>query len=169
MLEEDPMRTILWTALAALALPATAAETDIAFVHPERFADVGRDARHTDRDDYLERLRAHLADRAARLLPQDERLEVRITDVDMAGDFEPWTGSRDDIRIFRAVDAPRIDLTFRLLGSDGRVRQEGERRLADTSYLTGGDVRSSNDPLRFEKALLDRWMAREFGVRRTAR
>jgi hypothetical protein len=163
------MRTILLAALVAAALPGLAAETDIAFIHPEAFSDVGRDRRHTDRDDYLERLKAHLADRAGRLLPADERLEIRITEVDMAGDFEPWTGSRDDIRIFRPIDAPRIHLAFRLVGADGTLRQEGERRLVDTSYLSGGDVRSSNDPLRFEKALLDRWMAREFGVRRTAR
>jgi hypothetical protein len=157
------MRTTLLAVLVLVAVPAAAAETDIAFVHPERFTDVGRDARHNDREDYLARLRAHLAERVARWLPPGERLEVRITDVDMAGDFEPWTGSRDDIRIFRAVDAPRIDLAFRLLAADGKVRQEGQRQLVDRSYLNGGDVRSSDDPLRFEKALLDRWIAREFG------
>jgi hypothetical protein len=30
-------------------------------------------------------------------------------------------------------------------------------------------VRSTNDPLRFEKALLDRWLMREFDVARTGR
>jgi hypothetical protein len=161
------MRTILIAILLA-ALPAAAAETDIAFVHPEKFADVGRDARHNERTDYLERLRTHLADRAARLLPANQRLEVRITDIDMAGDFEPWTGSRDDIRIFREIDPPRVDLAFRLMAADGSVLQQGERRLVDTAYLSGAEVRGS-DPLRFEKALLDRWMSREFGVRRSAR
>lgn len=163
------MRTILTAALLAAAVPAMAAETDIAFVHPEGFTDVGRDARHTDRDDYLARLKAHLADRARRWLPPDQSLEIRITDVDMAGDFEPWTGSRDDIRIFRPIDAPRVNLAFQLKSADGSVLQAGERRLIDSSYLSGGDVRSSDDPLRFEKALLDRWLSREFGVPRTAR
>ena len=162
------MRTILIAALLA-ALPAAAAEADIAFIHPEKFADVGRDARHSDRDDYLEQLRRHLADRVARWLPAGETLEIRITDVDMAGDFEPWTGSRDDIRIFRPIDSPRVNLSFRLIAADGTVRQQGERRLVDSSYLSGGYVRSSDDPLRFEKSLLDRWLSREFGVRRSAR
>ena len=166
------MRTPLFAALLAAllaALPAAAADADIAYVDPGRFTDVRRDARGNGRDEILESLSAHLAARAARWLPADEKLEVRITDIDMAGDFEPWTGSRDDIRIFRAIDPPRVAFTFRVLAPDGSVRHQGERRLVDSSYLSGGDVRSSDDPLRFEKAVLDRWLVREFGVPRGTR
>jgi hypothetical protein len=163
-----PTAALLTTALLA-ALPAAGADADVAFVQPGKFTDVRRDARGNGREEVLESLHAHLVERAARWLPADEKLEVRVSDVDMAGDFEPWTGARDDIRIFRAIDPPRVNLAFRLLAADGSVRRQGERRLVDTSYLSGGDVRSSDDPLRFEKALLDRWMSREFDVRRTAR
>ena len=155
--------------LLAASLCAAAAEADVAFEHPEAFTDVGRDRQHAGRDEYLATLREHLVQQAARVLPATDKLEVRITDVDMAGDFEPWTGSRDDVRVLRPIDPPRIALRFRLLAPDGSVRQEGERRLVDQAYLRADDPRSSTDPLRFEKALLDLWLAREFTGRHAAR
>ena len=162
------MRTMLVAALLA-ALPAGAAEADVTFVQPGKFADARRDARGNGREEILDSLKAHLVERASQWLPAGEKLEVRITDIDMAGDFEPWTGHRDDIRVFREIDLPRVSLAFRLLAADGSVRKEGERRLLDPAYLSGGNVRSSDDPLRFEKTLLDRWLMREFDVARTRR
>ena len=155
--------------LLAATLRAAAAEADVAFEHPEAFTDVGRDRQHAGRDEFLATLREHLVQQAARVLPAGEKLEVRITDVDMAGDFEPRTGSRDDVRVLGPIDPPKIALRFRLLAADGSVRQEGERHLVDQAYLRAGDARSSTDPLRFEKALLDVWLAREFPRRDAAR
>lgn len=63
----------------------------------------------------------------------------------------------------RDIYPPRIDLHFRLVGPDGQVLKEGDRKLQDPAYLmTSTAVPFSTDPLRFEKALLDAWLRREF-------
>jgi len=55
---------------------------------------------------------------------------------------------------------PRIDLTFRLTAADGSLLKEGERKLREPVFaLTGSAYR--DDPLRYEKALLDTWLERE--------
>jgi hypothetical protein len=55
---------------------------------------------------------------------------------------------------------PRIDLSFSLAAGDGKVIKEGERRLRDPAFLAGAN-QYPDDPLRYEKALIDRWLERE--------
>jgi hypothetical protein len=55
---------------------------------------------------------------------------------------------------------PRIDLTFRLAGGDGKLIREGERKLRDPAFLLGAND-YPDDPLRYEKALIDRWLELE--------
>jgi len=139
--------------------------TTVEFRTPDKFTDVGdnRPASERSRNAYLEDLRKYLVRDAQRLLPQGQRLAIEITDVDMAGDFEPWRMQSVDLRVVRDIYPPRIDLHFRVVGPDGQVLKEGDRKLRDPAYLmTSTAARFSTDPLRFEKALLDAWLRREF-------
>jgi hypothetical protein len=160
------MKSALSALLLAMALPAAAATT-VTYVNPERFTDVGRDRFHADREDYLAAIQSHLVERADATVPADARLQVWITDVDMAGDFEPWRTPRQDVRVIRDLYPPRINLRFRLEGPDGRVLKEGERSLIDQAFLQGGAALPTSDPVRYEEALLDRWLSREFGAPRS--
>src|SRR5690606_39529257 len=93
-----------------------------------------------------------------------QRLEVTSTDIERAGNFEPWQGMRTDhVRYMRDIYPPRISLDFTLTGVDGGVIAQGSRDLTDLSYLRGHPRARDNDPLRFEKQLLDDWLRREFG------
>ena len=148
--------------LAFAALPAAAATATVTLLEPERFTDVGTDRQHARSHEYLEAIDDHIRQRASSWLPAGDRLEVRITDVDMAGDFEPWRRPMRDVRVLRGIYPPRIVLAFRWTAADGVVRGEGERVLEDRAYLTQTRAYSRGDPTRFEKALLDRWMRREF-------
>jgi len=160
------MTRILLALLALAAVPpAQAAIADIRFVQPERFTDVGRDRGHRWADEDLATLQEHLRQRATAWLPAGDRLEVAITDVDMAGDFEPWRRKAWDVRIIRDLYPPRIALRFRWTDAQGRVRAEGERDLTDRAFLMQARGYASDDAMRFEKALLDRWMRREFARR----
>ena len=86
-----------------------------------------------------------------------------ITDIDMAGDFEPWRGPQfDDIRIIKDIYPPRIDLAFRLVDAEGNVAKEGKRELRDTAFLMRITMGTQTDTLRHEKQLLDDWMRDEF-------
>lgn len=150
--------------------PTRAAAVDAAprvtvtYANPQNFSEnreFGMQHRYTDTN-YLEALRTHLIDRATRMLAPDERLEVTITDIKLAGAYEPWRGPRMSyVRIMKDVYPPRIDLAFKLIGADGSVLRQGARTLRNLGYLHGGLAASgSTDPLRYDKALLDQWLGR---------
>jgi|RhiMetdeSRZDD1v2_1073273.scaffolds.fasta_scaffold05669_5 DUF3016 family protein len=153
-------------ALCALLFPHPSISQDapvqVQYVHAETFADVGNH-RFSDeriRAAYLEQLRGHLVKRAAGLLAAGERLNVSITELDMAGEFEPWRPPLGDARIVKDIYPPRIDLSFRLASDDGKVIKEGARELRDPAFLAGAN-RYPDDPLRYEKTLVDRWLEQE--------
>ena len=159
--------SVVLCVIAGGATPAAAQDASrvrVEYSHPEKFADTGRYwGGETARDVNLAELRNHLQRRAARLLPEDQSLSILVTEVDIAGGFEPWRTKVGDVRVIRAAYPPRIDLSFRLTGSDGSVLKEGERRLRDPLMI--GGVLYRGDRLRYEKALLDEWLESELPAR----
>lgn len=129
------------------------------------FGDTGRGASALERvrEAELAELRTWLSGAAARRLPAGQRLEIRLTDLDRAGRLEPWQrGAGTELRVVRSVTPPRIDLDFRLLAADGGVLREGSRRLRDAGFEWSTGARNPTDRWRHEKALLERWLDREF-------
>lgn len=113
------------------------------------------------RGNWVEQLAQHVRKYATPRLPAGDRLEVNITDIDLAGDYEPWHGARfQDTRFLRDIYPPRITLAFTLTDASGAVIAQGERKLRDSAYLMQSSGFSS-DPLRHEKRMLERWLARE--------
>jgi hypothetical protein len=159
---------ILVTALALFtgllsAEPASA--ITVKFVDADQFTDFSDSYSFPDsgRSQYSETLIKYLSERAARKLPKGWRLEVVVTDVDMAGEFEPWRmSSSQDVRIVKDLYPPRIDLSFRIWNSAGTVVAEGNRKLRDMGFMFSARMLDS-DPLKHEKRLLDRWISRELG------
>ncbi len=137
----------------------------VTFDDPSRF-DAGRNGPQESekaRRAWVDALAQFLAERAAPRLPQGQRLEVHLTDVQRAGGFEPWRGPQAaDVRIVRDIYPPRIDLRFKLLGADGKLLREGSRQLRDASFMMRPDL-YPNDHLRYEKTLLDDWVRAELG------
>lgn len=112
-------------------------------------------------DAWLVDLRKYIQRRAERLLPPRERLDVTITDIKLAGAYEPSRNARyDDVRVVRSIYPPRIDLRFTRTGANGQVIAEGERKLRDPGFLSR-TVGNSSDPLRYEKRMLDDWLRRD--------
>jgi hypothetical protein len=143
---------------------APTSSVSVAYVHPEKFSDVG-DSRmpfEKTRDAYLEDLRKHIVRSASRLLSGQQKLTVAITDVDMAGSFEPWHARMNDVRVVKDIYPPRIELNFTLTGADGAVVKQGERLLRDSSFLMTSTP-YGNQPMRYEKDMIDRWLERELG------
>lgn len=156
--------------MAGLTVPLSAADApanspvEVTFVEPEKFTDLKDSYGATERinEAYLRQLKEHLQRVGAKRLAPGQRLVVRITDIDMAGDFEPWRSPQfQDVRIVKDIYPPRIDLTFQLLDANGTVIAEGERELRDLAFNMRSTGLPSNDTLRHEKALLDDWLRRE--------
>jgi hypothetical protein len=167
---------LLVTSLSAILLAACAAApvsqqnvtiadsaVTVEYVHPEKFTDVG-DSEFTNektRDAYLEALGKHLAHRVTPRLASGQTLAVKVSDVDMAGGFEPSRRGYDEVRIIRDVYPPRIDLHFTLTDGSGKVVLDGDRQLRNPTFRTS-TITYPGDTLRYEKALIDDWLRREF-------
>lgn len=137
----------------------------VRWTDPEAFSEIRYSGNRVEsrRGNWLPTLGAHLRTRAESRLAPGQTLEVTFTDIDLAGDYEPWRGpNADRIRQVRDIYPPRIELHFRLLDAQGRTLSEGERRLSDPAFLHSGSLPGNSDPLRHEKRLLDRWLQREF-------
>ena len=142
----------------------TVGHATVEFFEPEKFTDV-RDSYlgEASRTTYLEQIRDHLLEQTRYHVPDGHTLAVTITDIDMAGDFEPWLGPRwTDIRIVKDIYPPRIDLAFRLTDASGHVVKEGRRELRDLAFLMKITRAFRDDSVRHEKALLDDWLRAEF-------
>ena len=113
---------------------------------------------------WVEQLATYLRERAEKRLPQGEQLDVNIVDIRRAGNYEPWHTAFNDVRVLRDIYPPRMTLTFKRIAADGRVIAEGERKLSDMGFLMSGNAVGSHDPLRYEKHMIDRWLARELAA-----
>jgi hypothetical protein len=150
-------------AMADVASPA-AARVNVTFVNPDKFTDVKEEVLNTERarEYYLGLLEKHILSTAPRYLTRGERLEIRITNVDLAGDFEPWHGINfSHIRILKDIYPPRMDLEFRLMDAGGNVISSGKRRLLELGYLMTTSL-SPTDNLRYDKDMITDWLRQEF-------
>ncbi|MDE2270905.1 MAG: DUF3016 domain-containing protein [Xanthomonadaceae bacterium] len=149
---------------AAASTPAESS-VSVTYVNPGKFTEnrlYGRQDRF-NRIDYLAQLKAYLVKQGQAILKPGQRLQVDITDIKLAGAYEPWRGSQwDYVRIMRDVYPPRIDLDFKLFDHDGHVLREGKRTLRDLDYLQSnvGLAAAQGAPLYYDKALLRRWLRR---------
>lgn len=116
------------------------------------------------RGDWVRELAEHVRQGAERRIGAGERVHVLITDIRRAGDFEPMHGPQmDHVRIMRDLYWPRITLEFTHYDAAGNAIASGRRELSDPNYLSSIQGRGRNEALRYEKALLDRWLHQEFG------
>src|SRR6266508_821216 len=111
---------LLRAASVALASTIVAAVANVdtrivvVFVQPQHFTDMtyAKDA-HTSgalRDELQQCMR----EMGERYVPTGIRLEIKVTDIDLSGDFEHWRCPQFyHVRITRDIYPPRISLEFR--------------------------------------------------------
>ncbi|MBE34893.1 MAG: hypothetical protein CMI16_04960 [Opitutaceae bacterium] len=162
-------KTFLLAALVGLsalgvlhASDDAATNVSVSFDQPENYSDIGDGFNSTAKGKAanLEGIKQYVQKQAKKYLPADQKLEITFTNIDLAGEFEPWDATMDDIRIVKDIYPPRIDLQFRVMDASGKVVREGERKLRDLSFMMNLRL-NNNDPLRYEKTLIDDWMRKD--------
>jgi hypothetical protein len=143
--------------------PVAVSWTDPAQFTEIRYSRNRFEARHGD---WVRDIARHVARRSASALAAGETLEVEITDIKRAGEFEPGAGRSDHVRIVRDLYPPRIHLRYSRRDATGNIVDSGERELTDMGFLqrAGGTV-SMGDGLRYEKRLIDDWVRRDLAGR----
>ena len=149
--------------VAAMSVPAlpAAANVTVQFVHPEHYTDAGDYGVRVQRN--LETIKRHLQTLGDRCLPAGHTLDIRFTDLDLAGRHEWWRPGAYDVRFMRGVTWPRADLEYLWKDAQGKVLAEQRERVSDMDYLSrSAFVRSDSDPLVYDKAMLSEWFERRF-------
>jgi hypothetical protein len=158
-------RTIATRTSAALALALVAAATtgpawasgriSVKWIEPEKFSDAGRSA--FDRERTLQSLEQHLQDLSKRL-PSGQVLTLEVTDLELAGEIEPFGRFHQDVRVLRGgADWPRIALRYTL--ADGaRTLKSGEAHLSEPHYFFRTLRGTQSGALGYEKRMLDEWV-----------
>jgi len=158
----------VFTAASSLfAAPPAASNThvEVTFDHPEKFTDVKDSYMGTDkgRDYTLQLFKEYLQERAPRFLADGQTLAITFTDIDLAGDFEPQRGPNfDSVRIVKDIYPPRLTFTYKLTDASGAVLKEGREKLVDLGFQMTASVIDNNDPLRYEKSMLNDWLHSQF-------
>ena len=140
---------------------AQAAEVEVKWSNSDKYSDI--DAGEEHRKHFKERtfksFEKHFADLAA-TLPEQQKLIVDITDVDLAGDVN-FSGIKR-IRVVKSIYFPRIDFSYQLLNADNKVIKGKEVSLKDLGFLSHTGLRYRNKTLSYEKEMLDDWFRETF-------
>ena len=145
------------------SLPDTG-RVQVGWQDPIRFTEIqlAGNKRRALEGDWVRQLALYIQRTADRHLPAGQHMLVMIQDVDRAGDRR---GVGEGVPVVRAVASPSIRLNYVRTDTYGRVVSKGNPTLEDASVL-GGPTRSrGNDPLVFEKRLIDGWIDRELPPR----
>ena len=153
----------LWPIYAMAAVhPEPVSRLTVVFVKPEKFTDARRADFKPNSDALLDAIAKFMEEMGDETIPRDMNLDIKVTDIDLAGNFEPWHGPQSDqVRITRGLYPPRIALEYRVIAR-GQVIQSGKRDLTDIDYQLR-TFYPMDDYLRYEKDLLRHWFRAEFG------
>lgn len=89
----------------------------------------------------------------------DERvLELTFTDIDMAGEIEPWRHpSYSDIRFVKSIYPPRMTFSYVLRDSDGEEIASGEEKIRDLAFDFGITSIGHRQTFHYELTMLEDW------------
>ena len=150
----------------AAGTPATQAgpRVSVELVNPQSFTDFTKDASDRTSPVLIGELESFIRRTGERYVPEGMRLDIRVTDVDLAGRLEQWRGPEfAHIRVIKPLYPPRINLEFRLTDSAGKVVDSGTRELTDPAFqMRDAFAQPATDDMRYEKDLLREWFQNEF-------
>ena len=135
----------------------------VTFIEPEKFTDARRAELEPTSTGVLGELEKFIIATGARYVPENMKLNIRVTNVDLAGDFELFRGPQaDQVRITKGLYPPHIVLEFEVVDNAGKAVKSGKRDLTDIDYQQRS-VYPADDYLRYEKDILRDWLRAEFG------
>ena len=144
--------------LGASLLPCWAAAGEIAvrFTDSQRYTDIGFGDAARQRN--LQTLEEHMMAWGTRL-PNSQRLDIEVLDVDLAGMERPW-GAEPFVRVIKGrVDGPRMHLRW-TLSEAGQVLAKGDDHLNDLAYAHRLPLGNRHAPLYHDCRMLDDWLRR---------
>ncbi|MES2069412.1 MAG: DUF3016 domain-containing protein [Pseudomonadota bacterium] len=149
-------------AIALSAGTACAGEAKVTWQDPDNYSDV-RPANET-KTGFQARVFKNLDqvfDSLAKKLPDGYKLQVVVTDLDLAGDVKPMRGpSGQDIRVVKDIDWPRISFSYVLKDPQDQQVAAGKEDLKDMNFRSHVSI-NTGDSFYYEGALLKDWFKKQ--------
>ena len=136
----------------------------VSWTDPAQFSDIrySRNRSEAERGTWVSDLARYFQKSAAHRLPAGQQMQITITDIKRAGDYEPWHGPQmEDVRIVKDIYPPQLSFSWVRTDTDGRVIDQGQKKLVDTAFLMNSTTFNDSDPLRYEKRMIDDWVRSE--------
>jgi hypothetical protein len=145
----------------SLPLVANAATSAVTWIGYEKYRDIqpGSEGRKHFRERTFKDLEKHFTQLAEKL-PEGQVLNIKVTDVDLAGDTH--IGGISQIRIIKEMYFPRMNFSYELVNADNSIVRSGDVVLKDMSFMMGSNLKYRNKSLGYEKVMLDDWFTETF-------
>ena len=154
---------------AALSLQGAPAgqpgRVEVVFDHPDKFTDIKDAHLATDKGEQaiLGQIRDFIVSRASPMVPEGYKFTITFSDIDLAGEYEPWRGPEwDTVRIIKPVYPPAFRFTFAVTDRAGKVVRQGSEFFRDSGFQFRAAL-DQTDGLRYEKAALEDWLRSHLG------
>lgn len=151
----------IWIAAMVACGIANAGSLTVEWVEPEKYRDASQDAYNSGfgRERVLTSLEKYLVREADRVFPEGVSVELRITELDLAGMIYP-VPDMDRVRVIKQIHPARIHFSYRILDASGAVISEGEEKLSDRTPDSNMRARmlSNYEEHPYVKALVSDWM-----------
>jgi hypothetical protein len=154
--------TVLVLGSMIIALPtAHAAKVNVTWIEPSKYRDIdaGMEGRKRFRENMFSEFEKHFS-KLAKALPENQTLDIEVTDVDLAGDVH--AGGMNQIRIIKDFYFPRMKFSFKLINADETIIHSDTVNLKNMNFMVGSSLRYRNQALDHEKQLLDDWFKDTF-------
>ncbi|MES2999899.1 MAG: DUF3016 domain-containing protein [Pseudomonadota bacterium] len=146
--------------LAGLGCAAQAGAVTVSFTNPDMYIDASTS--RWDEKANLQALATHLQRLGERWLPANQSLKIEVMDVDLAGAVHPSRIDGSPLRTVRGrTDWPKVNVRY-ILETDGQAVRTSEEWVSDINYARGLPRASSNEPLYYEKRMLEVWFKGRF-------
>ena len=160
-----PIRTLTaFALLAGLACAGQAGTVSVSYPSPDAFTYIDAGTSRWDEKANLQTLATHLQRLGERWLPANQSLKVEVLDLDLAGAVHPSRIDGSPLRTVRGrTDWPKMNLRY-TVEVDGRTVRTSEEWVSDINYARGLPRASSNEPLYYEKRMLEVWFKDRFAT-----
>lgn len=146
--------------LSQLSL-ANAADVEVMWTNPGKYSDIdaGNEHKKHFKTRVFKKFEEHFA-KLAMALPDEQKLVLDITNVDLAGDVN--FGGINRVRIIKDLYFPKMKFSYQLLDADRRVIKGEDVSIKDMSFLMHSRLKYNNQTLGYEKEMLDDWFRKTF-------
>ena len=148
------------TIILAQMSAVQAAQVEVKWTNPDKYTDIkaGEGHRKKFQEQTFKTLEEHFT-KMAEMLPEQQKLLVDVTNLDLAGDVN-YTMKR--IRIIKDIFTPRMKFSYQLLNADNTVVKSEDVSLNDMGFMMSNSLKYRNKSLSYEKKMLDDWFRNTF-------